>query len=328
MRRLTILVAVLAAIYGGYWFVGASTVENAARGGLVQMQSEGWDVSYDTLNTRGFPSRFDTTITDISLKSPDGANSYASEIVQVLALSYQPNNVIAALPSLQNITLANVPLIIESTGMRANIDLAPNTNLSLRTLTGEATKVTIKGEDGAAQSLNAPLIALRNNASAPHRYDIFVSARDIDIPPAVLAQIDPEMGAIETFQIEATVDLDRDLDRHSLPVWDTDPGELRGFKLTTLDLMWGEFIISGAGDLRVADNGVADGTITIEITGWRDMLDLALDAGLIPANMQFIAQSMGETLSEGADSLSFPITFANGNLSVGPLPLGPAPRFH
>jgi hypothetical protein len=35
---------------------------------------------------------------------------------------------------------------------------------------------------------------------------------------------------------------------------------------------------------------------------------------------------MGAALSGGGDTLDLPVTFADGNMSLGPLPLGPAPR--
>jgi hypothetical protein len=57
------------------------------------------------------------------------------------------------------------------------------------------------------------------------------------------------------------------------------------------------------------------------------MLDIALEAGLLPTDMQFLARSMGQTLSQGATDLTLPISFLNGNMSVGPIPMGPAPKF-
>ena len=57
MRRLFILVMVVATAYGGYWFYGARSAETGAKDALAALSQDGWTVAYESLNTRGFPSR-------------------------------------------------------------------------------------------------------------------------------------------------------------------------------------------------------------------------------------------------------------------------------
>jgi len=105
MIRLFFGAMILAALYAGYWVVGSRTVEGQAVSGLDALQSDGWTVAYSDVNTRGFPSRFDTTVTDLDLTAPDGTR-YQAPFVQALALSYRPNEVIAAFPDEQTLTIA------------------------------------------------------------------------------------------------------------------------------------------------------------------------------------------------------------------------------
>ena len=67
MRALFFVVAALAALYGGYWFVGERRVEGGLRQALADLAADGWEVDYASLDTTGFPSRFDTTITGLRL---------------------------------------------------------------------------------------------------------------------------------------------------------------------------------------------------------------------------------------------------------------------
>ena len=43
---------------------------------------------------------------------------------------------------------------------------------------------------------------------------------------------------------------------------------------------------------------------------------------------QYFAVAMGTDLSDGAEDLTLPIRFQNGNMSIGSYPVGPAPLLH
>ena len=120
MRTLFVVVALLAALYGGYWFIGQSQIERRAEAALADLEARGWDVAYSDLSTTGFPSRFDTTVSDIALTSPDGGIAWAAPFVQVFALSYRPNRIIAAWPDMQSLAVGGQRLDIAAQGLRAS----------------------------------------------------------------------------------------------------------------------------------------------------------------------------------------------------------------
>ena len=331
MKRLTYFVVILALIYGGYWFVGSNAVENGAKTQLEKMANEGWDVSYGDLGTKGFPSRFDTNLTDISLATPDRQLRYAADMVQVLALSYQPNRVIVALPPQQTVTIDDTSFQIESEGLRASVGVAANTALSLDNIAAEASSIAIAVTSDLKITANSFLTALRESGGLPNTYDAYFTLKNITAPQHVLAQLDPSgelAHSIDVITIDGSFSLDRPLDRHTLPKWETEPGQLRGVTLRSLDLKWGPFSITGDGSFTVDETGTPEGTITFTANDWQGMLDAAVSAGLVPDQYQFMARSMGQTLAQGSEELVLPITVQNGNLSVGPLPLGPAPKFN
>lgn len=131
MRWLLWLVAFLAALYGGYWFVGSSAVLKATEATLAQMKADG-TADYSKVELHGFPSRFDVTITDPKLvNSRDGLATWSAPFVQVLALSYRPNNVIAVWPNDQTLTLADETLSLKSSSLKASVTVSPTLSLPL-----------------------------------------------------------------------------------------------------------------------------------------------------------------------------------------------------
>lgn len=331
MKRLTYIVVILALIYSGYWFVGARAVENGAKSQLAQMSDDGWSISYDALETRGFPSRFDTTVSDLNISAPDQSVGYASEIIQVLALSYQPNKAIVAFPPTQMMILDGLPITVNSDGLRASLGLKANTALSLDQVTAEATSVAFLLDQATLSSLNSLIASVRENSTQPNSYDTYFTFSDILWPQLILGSLPMTAGLPDTISnatFDAAVTLDKPLDRHTLPEWQAEPGKLMGMELRSFSMNWGAFLISASGAFTVDQDGIPDGTITLTINDWKGLLDIAQSTGLMPAQLQFMAQSMGQTLSQGERELVLPITVQNGNLSVGTFPLGPAPRLH
>lgn len=330
MQRLTIIVAIVAALYSAYWFIGAQALERTAQSQVTALRADGWTVAFDDLGVRGFPSRFDTTVTNIAVAAPNGAIGYAAPMLQALALSYQPNKVILAFPETQEITIQDTPFTANATGLRARVNIGANTALSLDSITAEAAEVTLISPTAGAWVFTDFLAALRESGPMPNSYDVYANLENIRVPEALAASfnlIGPLPDTISIAKVDATLTLDRPLNRHTLPDWQSDPGRLRTIDVKSGIVTWGDLSVRASGDLTVSSSGVPDGTLTLIANDWQRMLDIAQSAGLIPAEYQFLARSMGQTLSGGSPDLVLPITFRNGNLSVGPIPLGPAPRF-
>lgn len=330
MKRLTYLVVILAVIYSGYWIIGSSALKNAVQSQQVVLTEQGWDVGYVTLKTRGYPSRFDTTVTDLNITTPDRSTNFAASMIQILALSYQPNKAIIAFPPEQTLTMDGLPVVIQSDGLRASVSANANTSLSLNQISAEAASVIFSLGNGQLTSYSDMLAAVRESSSSSNTYGTYLTATDIAWPALILGQLPADSGLpdmIGNITLDASVTLDRPLDRHTLPDWATDPGQLRGLNLRGLSLTWGPFNITADGSFTVDHSGTPDGTITLTMNDWKGVLAAAQSTGFLPAQFQFMAQSMGQTLSQGDETLVLPITVQNGNLSVGPFPLGPSPKF-
>ena len=105
MRNLIILIIAACMLWGGYWFAGSRAVQSGLTGWFSDQQRNGWIVEYSALKTRGFPNRFDTTITDLTLVDPRSGVAWLLPNFQIFALSYKPNHIIAVWPERQSIKL-------------------------------------------------------------------------------------------------------------------------------------------------------------------------------------------------------------------------------
>lgn len=331
MKRLTYIVVILAVIYSGYWFMGARAVENGAKSQLAQLADDGWSISYDALDTRGFPSRFDTTVEELKISALDQSVGYASEIIQVLALSYQPNKAIIAFPPSQTVLFDGLPVTMNSDNLRASVSLNANTALSLDQVSAEASSVAFLLNDAAISSFDSALASMRERSSKPNTYDTYLTLSNILWPQLILGSFPSNAGLpdiISNVTFDAAFTLDKPFNRHTLAAWQSAPGKLKNVELRSFSINWDAFLISADGSFTIDQDGTPDGTITLTINDWRGLLDTVQSTGLMPAQFQFMAQSMGQTLSQGQQELVLPITVQNGNLSVGTFPLGPAPKFY
>ena len=324
MRKLTFLVVILAALYGGYWFFGSRAIENSARQGLVDLQADGWDVRYSDLSTAGFPSRFDTTVTDLSLRSPDGLTGWNGPFVQVFALSYQPNKVIAALPQDFVLTVAGDDYAFTSDRLRASGAVRANSALALADITLEADQLAVSSARLGQITLNRGLAALRAVRDMPNRYDTYLELNDLARETPLLVR-DRLPDRLERFVFDGAMTFDRPLDRHGFDGTGPEPA-LREVDLRNMALDVADMSLTASGQLTVDALGVPDGRITFRTAQWRQLIDYLVVAGVIEPGMRRTVTNVAQAMAAGGGELALPLSFQNGFMSIGPLPLGPAPR--
>ncbi|RYG91843.1 DUF2125 domain-containing protein [Loktanella sp. IMCC34160] len=328
MRKLIVLALVLAGLYGGYWAVGANQIRGGAQTALDGMTAEGLTVQYAGLTTRGFPSRFDTTLTDFTIADPTTGAGWSAPWVQVLALSYRPNHVIAAFAPEQVITLApGQSITVTSDGLRASGSVDLSTDLPLTALTAETGPIRLALPDGTALAAARGLAALRPTpAEDGATYDLFTDLEAIALPETVKALIDPEgtlPGTVAMVRADSALTLDRPLDRH---LGSGPAPALQAITLRDARIVWADMTLAATGDLTIAPDGTPDGRIEIGATGWERMIDLAVAAGAIDPGVAPTWVNMGRSMANGGPTVTLPLIFQNGRMSLGPFPLGPAPR--
>ncbi len=324
MRFLTILVVVLAGLYGGYWFAGRYAMETGVAGFLDGLTEDGWQISYSDLSTQGFPSRFDTTITDLSVTHPTNGVTWATPLFQTLALSYRPTQVIAVWPEQQVITMPGDRLVVTAEGLRASAGVDVGLSLPFDEATVESGPMTVVSDLGWQVALDKLLFAFRDAGPGVADYDLFLNGEKIVPPAEIKALLDPEgtlPAAVDQVWLDAGLTFDQPLDRNMR-------GQIRvtAINLRELRLNWGTLAFTAKGQLTVDEVGIPTGEISLSAQNWQQVITLAVSAGVLSPTMAMMVQRGGAMLAGGSDTLTAPLTFRDGNMTLGPIPLGPAPR--
>lgn len=328
MRKLIYLVLILTALWCGYWFVGATAAKRGIAAWFAEQRASGLTASYDELSVRGFPNRFDATLTGLHLADPRDGTGWRAPFFQVFALSYKPHHLIAVWPHEQVLDLPGGPLTVRSEDMRASAVFVPGPAFVLDRTSLEIAALSA-GADGAGWGAERFRFATRRAAGSDAAHDLFIEAAEARLPPALRAQLDPAATlpeVIDRLHLDVLLDLDRPIDRHALEA----PPRLTAIALRDLSLHWGELGLALAGDLRAGADGAPDGELTVTADNWRGLVGLAVAAGLLREEDRAVTETALVLLAgmsgDDPDRLVAPLTFADGTMSLGPIPLGPAPR--
>ena len=329
MRRLLVVILVLAIAWGGYWFLGALALERAMVAWLEDRRGEGWVAETSSVSTRGFPNRFDTTLEGLELADPDTGLAWSAPFFQVLALSYKPYHVIAVWPENQRLASPLESLDVTTTEMRGSVVFKPSSRLELDRAQFVIGDMGVTSSDGWLASLREGRLATRQNASRDGAHDIGFEA--LDVTPAgewlqFLSGGNDLPEVIQLLKIDATVAFDAPWDRFAIETARPQPTYI-DLKLARAE--WGALALQLTGEVDVDDQGFPVGNIEVQARNWRDMLALAVSAGAIPAETQgSIETALGllAGLSGNPETLDTTLTFRNGLVAFGPIPIGPAPR--
>jgi len=326
MRALIWITATLALLYSGYWFIGRGAMQSGAQAFFDNAASQGYVAENNGLAVQGFPSRFDLTVTGPRLADPRSGLEWQAPFMQLLTLSYTPWHMIAAFPPTQTIRSPAEEITLGSTRLQASLIVTPGTALTLdrTTLVGsDISAVSTLGWTLAAESLR---FATRTDPTRTNTHEIGVEVTRLTPDPA-LATLMPNLPPVIDFaRLDAYATFSSPIDRFA---GETRP-QLTAFSIREGAFTWGTLQASAKGDLRVVA-GLPEGRIDLSVRGWRDLVSLAVNTGAIQPGIAATATNLMEAFAKAsgdADVLEMPLVFAGGRMSLGPLPLGPAPRFN
>lgn len=332
MKRLFFVILVLALAWSGYWFVGAYAARTAFADWFEARRAQGWQADYSDLALLGFPNRFDATFSYIQLADPDTGWAWEAPFFQVLALSYKPNHVIAVWPDRQDLLLGGLPLTVDSADMRASAVVA-GTDLALDHVTFVAQQVRLTPPDGIGIELGEMRVATRRATAAgvENGHDLGLALFRLLPDPALRDALDPGRALPDTvdwLRLDATLGFDRPIDRH-MAATGAAPRPT-AVELREASLRWGPMALEGKGRLAPDAAGLLEGRIDFVARDWRPLVGFAAMAGLVRPELAPTFQAALDQIDAAdgdPDALRVALTWKNGRTSLGPIPLGPAPRF-
>lgn len=336
LKAMIWLIVLLAVAYSAWWFVGAQVIQRAGTAALAAQAQAG--SAPPRVSVQGFPNRFDVTVAPLALQSGTGRIEWQAPKLDLYALSWRPNHLIADLPTSQRLRYGRLWTDLTVTEARASANFGLSADAPLEKTVFVAKGGQIRAEDlperltGAApgqaitgfDELRLATLALHGPGN---RQKLGLELTGLALPPAVRARIGDLPASIDRLHADLVMGLDRPLDRHALTLLPR-PGAV---EVADLSVAWGPASLSASGTLSLRPDGLLDGDLTLEASHWKELLDLAVASHLLDRD---IARTYGRGLDgfaqlSGAQDgrLRLPLTIRDGMMRLGPLPLGPAPQF-
>ncbi|EEW24683.1 DUF2125 domain-containing protein [Rhodobacter ferrooxidans] len=330
MRRLLAWGLGLAVAWSGLWFAATLALQTAAEQWFASQAAQGMRAQRDSLTVQGFPGTIDLAATGIDLANPATGIGWQAPSLSLATTAWWPWQLTATLPATQTITAPGETITLTSDALQASTSVAPGLDLRLDTITLSGTALDALSNLGWHLAADQLDLTTTPDPSQPNAYALHLHLTNFAPDPALLARLQsqpPLPAQIETMQLEAIAAFTAPLDRHAET---TRPG----VALLTISqslIRWGTLSLTASGSVQADANGRAEGRINLTLTNWRTAFALAQTSGLIkPELAPTIERALTLLSSQSGDpeTLALPLAFQQGRMSLGPLPLGPAPRLN
>lgn len=323
MIRLTVIACVGALIWMCWWAFGHIAYEKGLNAWIDDRRDAGWVADLETLNTVGFPNRFDTTVTDLHLADPTTGVAWSAPKVQFLSLAYKPHQVITVLPQAHKFSTPFETMTISHDDARASLFLQPTPSLPLDRARLVTDALDISSTLGWNVTLTQGRFAAENTADNDYRIGAEVlglmpsqNTRDLLDPGGLLPDV------LENLRLDADLSFDAPWDRAAI---ETARPQLTAIDLNNMSARWGNITFRAAGALTVDAQGLPEGKLTLRAVEWRKLLAMAFAAGWLPQSAVGPLETGLELLSGRTDTLDAELQFSSGRTWLGPIPIGPAP---
>lgn len=328
MRKAFWIVPVLALVFAGYWLAVARSVEAGLRAWFEERGAEGWVAEYAAIRTSGFPLRFETVLRDVLLADPASGVAWDAPRFVISARTFSPNRITANWPPEQTLASPFERLLVTSDRFEARIGFVPGTRLEVQEIAADLDGVALSSTLGWETRVAVGHLSATAPGTPQNAYAIRFEATGVTLAADLRRSLDPARllpEVLEGLVAEGSVVFDAPWDRFAI---ETARPQVTALALRDLRAQWGGIEVRAAGTLEVDPDGIPEGRITVKVTNWRDLLDVARNAGFLPEPLMPTIERAFEILaglSGPPETLDAPLTFANGRVSFGPVPLGRAP---
>ncbi|MEO9820043.1 MAG: DUF2125 domain-containing protein [Paracoccaceae bacterium] len=329
MRRLIWTCLVGLTIWCLWWAVASAFLRGGIENWTAARTAEGWQAEVQKIEGGGFPDTLVANLVKPEFSDPQTGVTFHSSSLRFEAKAYWPGFAQVVLP--QDAIQVSTPDgrfdIVMSDGF-LNMDLHPGTKLQVQHLAWTSGPWGVTSGPGSlvsADSLN--LSMTQGDTKDTYSFDVSAqSLRPGEIPRSNWAIPDHWPIAFDTFELDMDVRFDRPWDLRSLEERRPQP---RRIELHLAEAAWGDVQINVAAELDIDDAGTASGDLSLQARNWRDVLILAETSGLLPSGVREQAErALGQfaALSGNPNTIDVKLTFKNGLMFLGFIPLGSAPQ--
>ncbi|RYH09287.1 DUF2125 domain-containing protein [Tropicimonas sp. IMCC6043] len=327
--RLLWLVALFAVGWSAWWGWGAWRAQTGLESWMEARRDAGWLAEWDRISVAGFPTRIDRTISGLVLANPAGGWVLTMPFFQILGLNYEPNHLVLVWPDEMELATPQQRIAISGADLKGSVTFRPGPAREVEAATLVFKDIALASDSGWTSRVGEFRLATRPAAGADAMRDIGLEIIGLKPRSPALEQLADAgilPGEVETLKADLAISFDRPWDRRALEEARPQPREIR---IREIAVRWGALELRLAGSLSVDAEGAASGEVMVKSTNWREMLDLARQSGAIPDSFIDTIDSAFTLLSGLAgrkDTLDIPLTLREGRMSLGPVPLGRAPR--
>lgn len=315
-------VLVLGLCWAGYWFAGSRAVERAAQTWFADQKAAGLVASNDGVSVAGFADRFDLTVTNPHMADPVSGWGWQAPFAQIFAMTWKPWHLIAALPNTQVIAVpGGEKITVGSSRLRASLLMQPSMTLGFERAVVEGDALTLTSDRGWTSKMDKVVLAAERDATRANTLRFGADLTTLTLPDS-LAQGSDLGAVVSKMHLDAHVTLSQPIDLN------VSGAQVLDVTLTELQITWGALDLTAKGSVKPDAQGLAEGKIDLSLKGWRNLGPALVALGLIPPTngvtvnrgLEFLAKA-----SPDPEVIKLPLTFAEGWMNLGPLPLGPAP---
>lgn len=328
MRKALKWALIMALLFTALWSGAVFALKRGLAGWFDQRRAEGWIAEYSTIEAAGFPGRMEIRLNGLDLADPDTGLAWRAPTFVFFAPAWRPGNITALWPDEQIIATPFEKIALSADKMQAAVSFTEFSDFNLASIALDLGQVALTSSTGWASSLESGHLSLQQIEGPDFTYRLHFEARGM-VPASPflrrLSDIALLDDRIEGITIDAFVTFDAPWDRYAI---ERARPQITHISLELLSADWGELSLWMAGEVDVNEAGIPEGQVAVKARNWREMVALARELGAVGEALEpsvLSALSFLASLSGDEKTLDTPLSFRNGYIAFGPLPIGEAP---
>lgn len=334
--RYAVLVALLAAVvggYAGYWFYLAHGVEPWLAAWAEARRAEGYEVSHGPVEVSGFPFRLLIRVArpELAGREADGSWRWQGESLAGVVQPWKLRHVILSFDGEQvlNYRVGEVERRLDLRARVPLVSLVFDRHGVLRRYAADLKELELR-VDGAAQPARVDRFQFHGrdvpaeDGAQPVSGEIAIRLETLTLPPSVVAPLGREI-ALAGLHADVRGVVPAGPLAVALPAWRDAGGTV---DINPFDLEWGPLTVHGDGTFTLDEMMRLLGAATARITGHQETVAALREARWLNPRQERTARMVLGLLSkeeDGSDVLTVPVTAQDGQLYLGPVSVLPLP---
>lgn len=327
MRRLTWIIVTAGLLWSFLWLTASLMIRNGIIDWAATKRAEGWVAQIINVDVDGYPFRFETHLSPVSLQDDTSGVRVFSPALSLATPAWWPGYATLTLPQDRiDITAGAYAVKLMAEDAQAGLRIHPGTALELESLRLDSAQWDLQTAKGRLFTGNTLQAFFDQSTTQPSLYDFQFSIDDLafgDVPRALLGIPQDWPHYFDTAAATGAVGFSAPLDRSSVRGGMPPPNRI---EIVDAKAIWGSVEISAQGVLDVDPDGTPKGDVSLFVDNWRILFDVAKASDLaIPAQADLMLNALAN-IGGDPDTLELTLSFADGLMSLSGIALGPAPR--